>query len=133
MENYKLKELLTKKNIIIAISVVMLVLLCFFITTILRNILCNSKSAKEWVKIAEENTEPVFKVSKILLYSSADAVDTSEGNLLKSLDISAYTDIAVYIDNLSLISELTPENTIKELYIDNIIIEMVSDERRKDS
>ena len=49
---------------------------------------------------AKNNSEPIFKIGKVVLYSSADAVDSSEGEILRDLDISQYTDIAIYIDCL---------------------------------
>lgn len=69
----------------------------------------------------EENKNPVFKIGKIVLYQSANAVDKSDGNL-EDINISQFTDIAIYIDNKSTVKGLTAENTIKELYIDNIKI-----------
>lgn len=69
----------------------------------------------------EENKNPVFKVGKIVLYTSANAIDKSDGSL-EDINISQFTDIAIYIDNKSTVKGLTAENTIKEIYIDNIKI-----------
>lgn len=74
----------------------------------------------------ENNQEPIFKIGKIILYSSADAVDSSEGEILRDLDIHQFTDIAIYIDNKSYISDLSNKNTVSELYIDDIKIELNS-------
>jgi len=79
------------------------------------------------VNIANENKKPVFKISKILLYSSADATDNSPNGLLQSLDINQFTDIAIYIDNKSKIQNLTSENTVKEISICNIKLDTSSD------
>ena len=82
----------------------------------------------EAVRFVEENSNPVFKISKIILYSSAYAVDNSlEGNL-QDIDISQFTDIAIYIDNKGKSEEITAENTINEMYIDNIELNIQSDE-----
>lgn len=70
-------------------------------------------------KFVEENQEPVFKIGKIILYSSANAVDNSDGQL-KNIDISQFTDMEIYIDNTTKSKEITAENTINEMYIDNI-------------
>ena len=78
-------------------------------------------------KIAEQNENPIFKIQKILIYSSANAIDTSENESLQDLSILQYSDIAITIDNTSTVYELTNENTIKELYIDNISITTGSD------
>ncbi len=78
--------------------------------------------ANEMIAIADENENAIFNVQKILLYSSANAIDNSDDLSLKNMNISQYTDISIFIDNTSTISELTNENTIKELYIDNIVV-----------
>lgn len=70
-------------------------------------------------KFVEENKQPIFKIGKIILYSSANAVDNSDGQL-KNIDISQFTDLQVYIDNTKKSPEITAENTINEMYIDNI-------------
>lgn len=74
------------------------------------------------IQISDKNQNPVFKVQKVLLYGSANAVDNSENKDLKNLNISQYTDIAVYIDNKSYITDLTQENTVKEISVSDIQI-----------
>ena len=77
--------------------------------------------ANEMIEIADQNEDTIFNIQKILLYSSANAIDNSEDQSLKDMNICQYTDISIYIDNTSSITELTNENTIKQLYIDNIV------------
>ena len=86
--------------------------------------------AEESSKFVEENENAVYKIDKIVLYSSANVVDNSDGQL-KSLDISQFTDIEIFIDNKSQVSEITAENTINELFIDNIRIETDSENGEK--
>lgn len=76
--------------------------------------------AKEMIQIAEANKEPIFKVSKIIKYSGAEAIDNTVEQNLQDLSIQQYSDIAIYIDNKS--EELTEENSVKELYLDNFNI-----------
>lgn len=83
--------------------------------------------ANEMIEIADENEDTIFNIQKILLYSSANAVDNSEDQSLKDMSISQFTDISIYIDNTSTISELTDENTVKQLYIDSIVATSNSD------
>ena len=78
-------------------------------------------------KVAEQNENPIFKIQKILIYSSANAIDKSENESLQDLSILQYSDIAITIDNTSTIYDLTNENTVKDLYIDNISITTGSD------
>lgn len=87
--------------------------------------------ANEMVEVAEENENSIFNIQKLLLYSSANAVDNSEDQSLKDLSISQFSDLSIYIDNTSYISELTNENTVKQLYIDSIVINSNSDKGTK--
>ena len=77
-------------------------------------IMAKNAFANEMVAIADENEESIFNVQRVLMYNSND-------QSLKNMSICQFTDISIYIDNTSTISELTDENTIKELYIDNIV------------
>ena len=95
----------------------------FIISPILNNI----SYANEVTKFTSKNEEPIFKIDEIILYSSAAAEDNSEGEILRDLDISQFTDISIKIDNKSYISDLSNKNTVSELYIDNIVITRDSD------
>ena len=64
----------------------------------------------------------IFKISQIILHSNVDIVDKSERQSLQNVSISQYTDISIYIDNNNYIKELTNENSVSKLYIDNIKI-----------
>ncbi len=81
-------------------------------------------------KFVEENKQPVFKIGKIILYSSANAVDNSDGQL-KDIAISQFTDIEIYIDNTKKSEEITAENTLNEMYIDNIKFSTISNNGTK--
>ncbi len=81
--------------------------------------------AEESEQFIENNNNPVFRVGQIILFSSANAKDNSDGKL-KNIDISQFTDMAIYIDNKGKNKEITAENTINEIYIDNIKIESAS-------
>lgn len=83
--------------------------------------------ANEMIEIADENEKPIFNIQKVLLYSSANAIDNSENQSLENMSICQYTDISIHIDNTSTISELTDENTVKQLYIDDIVVTSNSD------
>lgn len=83
--------------------------------------------ANDMIDIADKNEKPIFGIQKVLLYSSANAIDNSENQSLNDLSICQYTDLSFYIDNLLTVSDLTDENTVKELYIDNIVITSEAD------
>ena len=61
-------------------------------------------------------------MQKILLYSSANAISNSKDQSLKDMSICQYTDLSIYIDNSQSSSELTDENSVKELYIDYFVM-----------
>ncbi|MCI8412392.1 MAG: hypothetical protein HFJ40_08265 [Clostridia bacterium] len=105
----------------ILIALLFIIFLLYYTFVFSVNFARNS-FANNMIEIAEENENSIFNIQKVLLYSSANAIDNTEEQSLQNLSISQYTDISLYIDNTSSISELTNENTIKELYIDNIFV-----------
>lgn len=92
--------------------------------------LINKKSLEDDIsKIS--NLEPVFSLSKIIFYSSASGINNNENKSNWNLNISQYTDIALYLNiinkdssndsNLGIdVIKLTDKNSISKLYIDNI-------------
>jgi hypothetical protein len=76
--------------------------------------------AAEVENFVKQNEEPVFRIGKIMLYSSAHAIDNSEDGKLQDINVSQFTDIVVYVDNGAENGELNAENTISEIFIDNI-------------
>ncbi len=118
MKKLKIKnERLVFTILIIALFVVFLL----YYNLVFSVVFARNAFANEMIEIADENENSIFNVQKILLYSSANAIDNSDDLSLKNMSISQFTDISIFIDNTSTISELTNENTIKELYIDNIV------------
>ncbi len=83
---------------------------------------CKEAFINQSLKISEQNQVSIFKVNRILLYSSGSAIDNSADHSLQDLDICQYTDLLISIDNTSSIPELTTQNTVKELWVDNIRI-----------
>lgn len=119
----KFKKIKIKHPKILLTILIILLLLCVLSYSYIFYLL-NAKNTfvNKSQKIAEQNQLSIFKVSKILLYSSGNAIDESSDHSLQNLDICQYTDIAIYIDNTSAISDLTTQNTVKEMWIDNIKI-----------
>ena len=117
MKKWKIKnERLVFTVLIIALFIIFLLYYNFVFSVVF----ARNAFANEMIQIADENEKPIFNIQKILLYSSANAIDHSEDQSLKNMSICQYTDISIYLDNTATISELTNENTIKELYIDDI-------------
>ena len=111
---------------------VILILTLFFVILLLYNFVFSTlfdrgTFANEMIEISDENEESIFNIQRILLYSSANAIDNSEDQSLEDMSLCQFTDISIYIDNTSTISDLTNENTVKQLYIDDISITSNSD------
>ncbi len=71
------------------------------------------------VDIANKNSESIFSVNNITLFSSADSKSEIQSNSSLTLNnLYQYTDIAIFINPID--KELSYKNTLKDLYIDNI-------------
>ena len=115
---------------------VILIISLFFVSILLYNLVFSvifdrNSFANNMIQIADENEKSIFNIQRILLYSSANAIDNSENQSLQNMSISQFSDISIYIDNTSTVSELTNENTVKQLYIDNIEISSNADIGKK--
>ena len=128
ISNFKIKNVKLAFVILIILAIIVLLLYYNFVfsTAFSRN-----NYASQMEEIAEENENPIFSVQRILLYSNANAVDNSENQSLSDVAISQYTDISIFIDNAQTVSDLTDENTVKELYIDNISMTTKSENGEK--
>lgn len=115
--------------VILMIALFAVFLLYYFF--VFSGIFARNQFTNDMVEISEQNEKSIFSVQKLLLYSSASAIDNSEDKSLSDLSICQYSDLSIYIDNLATISELTNENTVKELYIDNIVITSAADRGNK--
>lgn len=130
MKNFDFKI----KNVKLAFAILIILLFAIFLlyyNFILITSFAKNKFANEVIEIADENENSIFNIQKILIYSNATAIDNSEDQSLKNMSISQYSDISIYIDNTSYITDLTNENTVKELYIDNIVMKSNSDKGTK--
>ena len=124
-----MKKLRIKHHkIVFTILILILCVLSFlYYDLIFKTSFAKDELSNQVVKVAEQNENPIFKIQKIIVYSSANAIDKSENESLQDLSILQYSDIAIYLDNTSTIYDITNENTVKELYIDNISISSGSD------
>lgn len=118
MKKLKIKN---ERLVFTILIIILFVVFLLYYNLVFSVVFARNAFANEMIEIAAENESPIFNIQKILLYSSANAIDNSEDQSLKNMNICQYTDISIYIDSTSTISELTDENTIKQLYIDNIV------------
>ena len=117
--NFKIKNVKLAFVILIILAFIVLLLYYHFILT---PSFAKSNFTNKMVEISDENENSIFNIQKILLYSSANAISNSKDQSLKDMSICQFTDLSIYIDNSQSGSELTDENTVKELYIDNIVM-----------
>ena len=115
----KLKKFKLNEKFIILIFLIILITLILIYGKILKIYLKNKNFAEQAILISEKNQQPVFSLEKIILTSSANAIDNSDDKTLQDLNLYQFTDMAIYIENGE---ELTNKNTLKSLYIDNIQI-----------
>ena len=109
------------RKIILLIDIILLIVSIFAYKFIYKVETCKLIYSDQSEKFVSQNASPVFRIDKIVLYSSANWIDNSDGKL-RNIDISQFTDMEIFIDNKNKIDNLTPENTISKLYIDNISI-----------
>ena len=109
-----------KIKILIIVSLVILLIILYIYGLLIHRHFTRKSFAEKNMEVYHHNEEKVFKIEKIILCSSANAIDRSKEKNMQSLSIYQYTDIAIYIDNGD---ALTNKNTISKLYIDNISLE----------
>lgn len=119
----------TQKTLLSFLLILIFIALFFYYAFRVYQIFAKDFFVKQSIMISEANQKPVFKVNTVLLFNSANAIDNTAEHSLKDLDISQFSDIAIYIDNKAYIQELTQENTVKNLRIDNI--EILSDQQSR--
>lgn len=119
MNKFKIKNV---KLAFVILMILAFVILLLYYNFIFSTSFAKNKFANEMVEISDENENTIFSIQKVLLYSNANAIDNSKNQSLSDMSISQYTDLSIYIDNSQSNSDITDENTVKELYIDNIVI-----------
>ena len=111
-----------KKNKFIAKLIITIALLILCIVTIVNIISIykvNSEFSSYIDELARLNSKTVFSIDRIYLYSSADATSNETTKPVWDLNVSQFTDIAIYINNRAE-NGVSYENTIKELTISNV-------------
>lgn len=125
-----MKEFLPNKKALLIVDFILLVIIILSYSKIYNKEIRKKIFEKQVVEFAGENEKPIFKIDKIILYSSAYAKDHSDDKL-ENIDISQFTDIAIYLNNKVKSEELSEENTISELSIKDISIDMNSENGEK--
>lgn len=108
----------TLKNISFLSILLILLMIIYFYS--FQNILIKNDFEKQNLDIVALNKEIVFSLDKIVLFSSATADADELNNSIWNLDISQYTDICIYFNNIP--NHNVSKNMVKNLSIDNIQI-----------
>ncbi len=110
-----------KKNKILTIFVIILLILVFFLAyLLLSKYFLKHNFEKDILPFALQNEKIVFQVNKIVLFSNCDAKNkTGSASNFTIENLYQYTDIALFI-NASSKEEKTLENTLKKVSIRNI-------------
>ena len=120
MKDRKNGNKISKKILLLLLAIALLVVIGLSIFNTLEIYKINTIFAQKAELKQDELDNPIFKIEKILVYSAANVADSSEDSNLSDISISQFTDFAIYIDNTVTIEELTEENTVNSIYIDNI-------------
>ena len=117
--NFKIKN--------VKLAFVILIILCLALVFayyyfVLNDSIYRDNYANQMIGISDNNENTIFSIQKVVLYSNANAIDNSKDQSLSDVSICQYSDLGISIDNSQSSSELTDENTVKQLYIDNIVI-----------
>ena len=128
LNNKKLLPKLLKRLLTLIIAIVILIIIFKEGYIKIINKYRNDRIfALESEKYGKEVSNPVFKIGKIMTYSDANINDLSENQDLSRVNVTQFTDFAIYIDNLVKVKELTEENTVNKIYVNNIGITNVGD------
>lgn len=117
--NFKIRNVKLAFVILMILSFSLLIAYYHFV---LSDSISRDLYANQMIGLADNNENTIFSIQKIVLYSNANAIDNSKDQSLSDVSICQYSDLGIYIDNSQSTSELTDENTVKELYIDNIVM-----------
>lgn len=117
--NFKIRNVKLAFVILMILSFSLLIAYYHFV---LSDSISRDLYANQMIGLADNNENTIFSIQKIVLYSNANAIDNSKDQSLSDVSICQYSDLGIYVDNSQSSSELTDENTVKELYIDNIVM-----------
>lgn len=111
-----------KKVFLVSVCAIMLCVIIYAFFRIAYLYRTNILFAQNASKMQKELENPIFKLDKVIVYSDANVEDLSENQNLADVNVSQFTDFAIYIDNKQKSQELTEENTINKIYINDISV-----------
>lgn len=117
IKRFKIKNVKLAFAVLVIAALIVLVLYNVFV---FKGFNIKNRFTNQVLEIASENENAVFGIQRITVYSSANAFNEEDNRSLQNMSISQFSDIAIYLDNSLTSSDMSAENTINELYIDNI-------------
>lgn len=118
-----MRRLKINPKVAIGIAIVIIIILIIAYSIIINKYLKGNKFSDNIIEISRKNENNIFSIDSIYLFSSANVVDNSIEKNLQDLSIYQYADISIYIKNNNYTDEMSNQNTVKKLYIDNISLE----------
>lgn len=109
-----------KKKIILTTITIILLIIDFFLAYLLFDkYVLKTNFENDILSFANKNENTIFKIEKITFFSSCNAQNKTLSNTNFTLEnLYQYTDMAFFITSSS--SEKNSENTLKNVFIDNI-------------
>ena len=113
-EQNQSRENCKKLTVKIILLIILISILCYLLYTFLHNFIQKNEFENDILKFSNLNQKDLFYINRIYLFSSANAINQDEKKPFWDLNISQYTDIAIYLSNVTTNSD---ETKIKELTI----------------
>lgn len=128
----KVKHFVFKHKIKLSLTIFLTIIAIFsiynFTTSLLPKFIQKINYEKDILSFANKNRNSIFYINQITLFSSSDAknkISSSKSNFTLE-NLYTYTDIAIFINKYTQENQL--ENTLKEVSIKNISIDVPSKE-----
>ncbi len=115
-----------KKNIFLTIIAILFLVIFIYLSYIIFNKYeLKTSIENEVLNFSEKNDNIVFNIEKLTFFSSSNSdQNTSSRNHFTIQNLYQYTDIAFFINSTT--EEKTAKNTLKSVYIDNIVFDSPS-------
>lgn len=112
----------TKKIFLLLILIILICILTYTLVNLRNKYKIKKDFENDIEKIISQNSSTIFSIDKIVFFSNCSATSKIADNSNIILEnVYQYTDIAIYINNDQENSNsFEQENTLKEVYIDNI-------------
>lgn len=108
-----------KKLILTAITIILLIIDFFLVYLLFNKYVLKTNFENDILSFANKNENTIFKIEKVTFFSSCNAQNKTLSNTNFTLEnLYQYTDMAFFITSSS--SEKNSENTLKNVFIDNI-------------